>query len=416
MISRYRSNTKCRLCESSTAELLYLGLQPLLTVDNQPTDGRCREIEPEYIPLHLDHCPICGNLQTREIINHESLYVNFNYHSERTSGLISHFKTLASKITAINPLNEDDLVIDIGSNDGSLLYEFKQLVNCRVLGIEPSLKHAELAVKRGIPTLPSFLTEALAKDIISDHKQATLILIANTIANIDNLQAALESIAALLKPHGILCIETQDGDAVLENLLLDTIYHEHLSYFRPYSLIEFTKGYGFQLLSLERNQMKGGSLSLLFRKAEQSKSPHSRKSAARLSNSFNHEMLSKFTLNAQITKKSIQNKMSQLKGKVLYGFGGSIGTHTLMAYFELEETIDLIFDDNPIAPFFPVAKRDIPIVRLASDPETFLTGARIFLFSYRYRDLIIQRHGSLFKKMNWHLIQPLPTAQRISVL
>ena len=127
------------------------------------------------------------------------------------------------------------MVVEIGSNDGTLLNFFKDW-GLKVLGVDPAVEIARQANTSGIPTLPEFFTSSLATQIKAQHGLAKLIVANNVYAHSDQLADMTDAIASLLDEDGIFIFEVSYLLDIVDKFLFDTIYHEHLSYHSIFSI------------------------------------------------------------------------------------------------------------------------------------------------------------------------------------
>ena len=268
MHSLFRHRTDCRLCHSDGVEVV-VPLRPIpVATPNTglPTQGQTAdELASALVPLDLYLCRNCGHLQLLDIIDPEVQYNNFAYTTSISLGLTEHFGRLAEAVIARGRLSPGALVVEVGSNDGTLLRFFKDR-GMRVLGIDPARATAMRATAEGIETLPTFFTEALAEQLCADRGPAAVVISNNTYANLDDLDGPTAGIRKLLAPDGLLVFETQHGADVIRRMLVDTIYHEHLSYFLVGPLLRLVEGLGAAVARARRVPVHGGSLRLAIRR------------------------------------------------------------------------------------------------------------------------------------------------------
>ena len=127
-------------------------------------------------------------------------------------------------------LGPGSLAVELASNDGYLLQHFLPL-NVPVLGIEPALNVAQVAINKGIPTRIEFFGEKLAAELAAEGKMADLIIGNNVVAQVPDLNDFVAGMARLLKPQGVITLEFPHIERLMAENQFDTIYHEHFSYF-----------------------------------------------------------------------------------------------------------------------------------------------------------------------------------------
>ena len=216
--------------------------------------------EQERIPLTLVRCRSCAHVQLAEIVDPERLFRKYVYVSGTSPVFVSHFGQYASNLISRFSLDDTCLVVDVGSNDGTLLKQFKQAGATNVLGIDPATRIAETARSEGIPTIDEFFTPALATDIRKRRGPARLISANNVFAHSADLSSFSHALAALLDDRGVFVFEVSYLADVIQGLLFDTIYHEHTSYHTVTPLLGFFDQAGLRLFDVERIGTHGGSI------------------------------------------------------------------------------------------------------------------------------------------------------------
>ena len=248
----------CRMCNSTHLfDFLDLGFTP-------PADQfrrRDQLLQPvTHYPLIVCLCEDCGLVQLRYVVSPEILYrQDYPYEASTTRTGQKHFHAFAASVVEKYGLGETDLAVDIGSNVGVLLEGFKAC-GLRVLGVDPATNIVRIAEKRGIETWDEFFSEDVARQIVKDRGQASVISGSNVFAHIDDLNSFGHAVDILLKDKGVLVIEVPHLLHLIDNLEYDTIYHEHLSYISVEPLIEFFKRFGMQVINVERKDIHGGSI------------------------------------------------------------------------------------------------------------------------------------------------------------
>ena len=247
----------CQVCDCpDLAPVLFLGYLPPVN-QMRPIGERPRE-QPGY-PAHWLACPRCGLVQLGLIVDPNILFPpEYPYRSGTTKVLRENFAELYEECLSILPLGHDDLVVDIGSNDGTLLSNFKSGGH-RVLGIEPS-QTGNLANEQGIPTEIAFFNGRTADQALAAHGPAAVITATNVFAHIERIHDIVESILRLLDARGVFISESHYLLGLVETLQYDTIYHEHLRYYSLASLQYLLRMHGMEVVHAKRIPTHGGSI------------------------------------------------------------------------------------------------------------------------------------------------------------
>ncbi len=247
----------CRVCQGKhLVPVIPLGpMPPINQFLRSPQDfaGERR------FDLTVQMCQDCSHCQLSVALDPTAVFSDYLYFSSMSDTFVAHGKELATDLQKRFRLAADDLVVEIASNDGAVLKSFQELP-MRVLGVEPAQNIAAVSRERGLPTVADFFSHALAEKIVVEHGQARLIFGANVLAHVLDLQDVARGIKTLLAPDGVAVIEVPYLVDLLDGLAFDTIYHEHLSYFRVAVLDRLFSDAGLQLFDVERTPIHGGSI------------------------------------------------------------------------------------------------------------------------------------------------------------
>jgi SAM-dependent methyltransferase len=245
--------TKCRVCGNPKLDdVLNLGEQPWCN-DYQLLDGT----ECKRYPLDTCFCQNCSTFQVKYTVPKEVMYENHTYLSGANSAMPAHFSAIAQKsYVEFNP--NADLVVDIGSNDGTLLSQFKNL-KLDVLGVEPCREVALKAEAKGISTLNEFFTSEVARHIKQDRGQVQIISAANVFYHVEDLHDVVKGVKILLDEGGTFIIQGTYLPIMLERNEFDIIYHEHLLYYRIENLNYLLKLHGLAVFDVDFADVHGGS-------------------------------------------------------------------------------------------------------------------------------------------------------------
>lgn len=250
---------RCQITGSENLSLvLDLGHQP--PCDTLVDEAGLDQPEATY-PLRLFHCPESGLAQLDYAIDGKLIYApSYPYRGGISWPLIQHHHGLALEIQRRLPPAADPLIVDIGSNDGTLLAQFKKIGERRVLGVEPTDVAKIAEAENGVETLQEFFTEKVARDIVSTCGQAHVITTTSVFAHMATLGEVMRGICALLHREGMFVLETHYLLAVLQKNQFDTIYHEHLRTYSLKSLMALFPQYGLEVFDVELTERYGGDL------------------------------------------------------------------------------------------------------------------------------------------------------------
>ncbi|MDU1688860.1 MAG: methyltransferase C-terminal domain-containing protein [Bradyrhizobium sp.] len=373
-----KHKTDCRLCGSTSLEHV-LPIRASAIGDAFVTADRLSEKQDLY-PLDCYLCLTCGHLQNLDVVDPDVLFRDYTYRTSVSLGLVEHFKRYAQSVVSSLAIPKDSLVVEMGSNDGSLLKAFKN-EGMRVQGIDPARDIAATATSEGIPTIPDFFTSALAAKIKSEQGEAKLFCANNVFAHIDNM-------------------------------VFDTIYHEHVSHHALIPLETFLNRHDMTLFHVARTGTKGGSI----RAFAQPKSTAKRPRSAELSQLIAEEERRGVT-KPQIYRdwfaaiEQCKHKVlaylekAASEGKLIAAYGASTTTTTLLYHFELENRVKFIVDDNQLkhGRFSPGAH--IPVL-----PSSELAARKpdvVVILAWIYAEPILKRNQAYLDAGGRFLV-PLP--------
>jgi SAM-dependent methyltransferase len=260
------SETACRSCGSGRLDVfLDLGMMPL--ADRLPTGKDLAGPELRF-PLKTAFCHDCGLVQITETVDPKILFADdYPYYSSFSPALLKHSRENALALMERHKLGPDSLVIELASNDGYMLKNYRE-AGIEVLGIDPADGPAAAAEKIGVPTLKTFFTLDLAKQLRAEGRRADILHANNVLAHVADLNGFVAGIAELLKDDGEAVIEAPYIEPLIQHREFDTIYHEHLCYFSVTALDNLTRRHGLYLNEIQHLAIHGGSLRLFIGKRE----------------------------------------------------------------------------------------------------------------------------------------------------
>ncbi|MDO8499664.1 MAG: class I SAM-dependent methyltransferase [bacterium] len=230
------------------------------------TADKLKEAEITY-PLNFCRCSNCGLSQLDYIVDPKILfYSEYPYFTGMTGMLVRNFLEMRDTLMESHGVKAGDFVVDVGSNDGTLLLGFKAK-GMKVLGIEPT-NVALVANQNGVNTLQEFFTEETAKKIVAEHGQAKVVTATNMFAHVNDVSGLAKGIVTMLSDDGIFVSESQYLVDMLEKTALDTIYHEHLRYYSIKPLRTLLSMFGMSMVDAQRIEAAGGSIRVYAKKGQ----------------------------------------------------------------------------------------------------------------------------------------------------
>lgn len=338
---------KCQICNSNNlTPIIFLGYLP--PVNTLPIIGSKPKEQSSY-PAQLLYCSDCYLVQLSLIVDPNILFPKeYPYTSSTTKVLRDNFAELYTESSNLIDLKHEDLVIDIGSNDGNLLSNFQE--NHKVLGITPE-DIGKLAIKRGIPTLLEYFTGETAKKVIKEHGKAKIVTATNVFAHIENPNEVLKNIISLLTKDGVFISESHYLYPLLETLQYDTIYHEHLRYYSLHSLKNLLESQGLEVFHAKEIPPHGGSIRVYAAKPGTYKINKSVKEILKMEKKSVTSLkeLAKFKEGVVLSKLKLQKLLSKIKeaGQKVYGISAPSRATTLINYVGLDDgIIDCVLEIN----------------------------------------------------------------------
>ena len=329
---------RCQICDSPRLDpVIFIGYLP--PVNAMPTIGTRPAEQPAY-PAQVLYCRDCQLVQLGLIVDPAILFPpEYPYTSGTTKILRDNFAELSREVAALYPLNSSDLVVDIGSNDGTLLSNFSS--RSPVFGIEPT-QAGELAKKRGIPTLISFMNRQAARTAIHSAGKAKIVTATNVFAHIEDIHEIVGCILELLKDDGIFISESHYLLSLIETLQYDTIYHEHLRHYSLTSLKHLLGIHGLEVIHARRIPTHGGSIRVYAARTGKYPIRNSVNEILKMEAAeLTFEKLSAFRSKVVQTKLDLYALLKEIKGRGerIYGIGAPSRASTLINYVGLDDGV-----------------------------------------------------------------------------
>jgi len=398
-------NLKCRGCGRQDVRLfLDLGDQPHCNrlIPSSLADRK----EPCY-PLRVGYCADCTMVQIDYTIPKESMFTDYPYVSGTTKTLVQHFKDTAERLVATYQLGGPDLVVDIGSNDGTWLAHYQPL-GLRVLGIDPAANVAELAGKRGVPTWVRFFNEETAKEIVSREGPASLVTAAGVFFHLEELHSVIRGVKALLAEDGIFVVQAIYLGGMIDNLAFDQVYHEHLVYYTLRSIEALFAQHDLEVFDARLVPIHGGSLevhvapkgrrtiddNVVAMRAEEDRKGYGR-----------FETYEKFAGRVWQLRDELKGLLQRYRdqGKRVYAYGAPAKGATLLNSFGIgTELVQKAAEKNPMKIGYLMPGSRLPIIDEGNDrPDAYL------LLAWNFFEEIIAKERD-YLRAGGEFIVPIP--------
>lgn len=341
MTATSRPIIKCQICGSPELQsVLFVGYIP--PVNTMPPIGQAAEEETTY-PLELFRCPACTLVQIGLEVDQTVLFPHsYPYLSGSTRILRDNFAQLCEEAGSLLGLKGGEFIVDIGSNDGTLLAPF-QKAGYRVLGVEPS-QASDVARSKGIPTITAYFNHATAAKVKAEYGAASIITAANVFAHIGSIHDVVNALLDLLAPDGVFISESHYLLGLVETLQYDTIYHEHLRYYALGSLSRLLADHGLEPFHVKRIPTHGGSFRVYA--ARKGQRPVQPSVAERLADEkargiTDGSALKGFRTRALQSKLDLMALLAPIKkaGGRVYGIGAPSRASTLIKYTGIDEGV-----------------------------------------------------------------------------
>ena len=247
---------KCQVSGSKKLKkILSLGSIPFVNDTHKINSNNLMTIS---APLELYYCPTSKLVQLNIEVDKKILFPkSYPYTSSTTKILRENFLRLRNQIDKNNFLKKNDLIIDIGSNDGNLLSNFKD--RYKVLGVTPE-NIGKIAIKKGIPTIIDYFDTPVVTKINKKYGKAKIITATNVFAHINEVNKLIKNIKRCLVEDGVFISESHYLLPLIETNQYDTIYHEHLRYYSLTSLNYLFSMHQLEIFKAEKIDTHGGSI------------------------------------------------------------------------------------------------------------------------------------------------------------
>jgi hypothetical protein len=405
---QYYKSDKCRYCSSENLDsILSLGEHPPSNSFIEPIDVDSEE----KFPLELYLCRQCNLVQLRDVVSASNIFDDYHYTSSSSKALVKHFESFTNSITSLFNLKKDDLVVDIGCNDGITLDSYPDIGLERV-GVEPS-NVGKIAEEKNLNIVRDFFSVSVAEQIVKQYGRAKIITATNVFAHIDDMHAFVKGIPTLMHDEGVFIVEVSYLLDLIDDNLFDTIYHEHLCYLSLTPVINFLKDYNLVVFNVERHSVgaSGPSITIYIKKKSSDRDVStSVADIVSLEKKWGIASLQRykdFAIRVASIKEDTLKVLKQLNDQGFHvgGFGAPAKGNTLLNYYGLDASdIEVIADNTQLKQGKLTPGTHIPII---NDDEFLSLGFKYaLLLSWNYKNYFLE-HSDFIKK-GGKFIVPLP--------
>lgn len=409
------TTAKCRFCGDRLRHTFVdLGMSPL---SNAFLSIEHLNYAEKFYPLHAYVCESCYLVQLEQVESPEQIFSDYAYFASYSDSWLNHAKAYADSMIERFGFNQTSQVIEIASNDGYLLQYF-QAKQIPVLGIEPAANIAPVARAKNIPTLVKFFNTETAKELLDQGIQADLLTGNNVLAHIPNLNDFVAGMKLILKPNGVLTMEFPHLLKLIEQHQLDTIYHEHCSYFSFLTVSQIFASHGLHLFDVEKLWTHGGSLRIYAKHIEAGVTVSDRVNqliAEETQVGLNRiETYLDFGKKAQMVKHKLLRFLIDAKerGQSVVGYGAAAKGNTLLNFCGVRnDFIDYVVDRSPHKQNLFLPGTHIPIYHPDKICET--KPDYVLIFPWNFKEEIIQQQAHI-REWGGKFVVPIPQVEVIS--
>ena len=381
-----KTTQKCQFSNKKDLKLIIsLGYLPPV---NQFLKIKSINSQSVFFPTDLVYSQSSKLVQLSTIVNKSIVFPKtYPYTSSTTKILRDNFTELFKECKKLINFNSKDLIVDIGSNDGNLLSNFKQI---RRLGVTPE-NIGKLAIKKGIPTLLKYFDRNTANLIQKKYGKAKIITATNVFAHIDNITELMKNVLKVLKNDGVFITESHYLLPLIKDLQYDTIYHEHLRYYSLTSLKNIFDKFKLEIIHAKEIPTHGGSLRVyVAKKNNYKKSKQINKILNKEKKLLNRQKFLEFREKVVASKLQLLTVIKKIKDKkkLIYGVGAPSRATTLVNYTGLtREIVDCICE-----------------VKNSYKIGHYMPGTNIPVVS---EDIIFKKKPDYLLMLSWHISKDL---------
>ncbi len=402
----YKAIVKCRTCGSVNLEgILDLGEQPL-------ANSLLRNIDETEIsiPLAISRCGDCSTIQLTVNVNPKLMFQEYLWVTGTSEITRQHCADLAKQILDISPSPES--ILEIGSNDGTLLKELKTHGVRSVVGVDPARNITNAIQDQDIKVYTEFFTLNFAQEFEKRNGKVDVLIARNVLSHVPDLKDVMNGISSLVNEQGLVVVEFHQATKILTELHYDSIYHEHTFYHSIKSMGAALQEIGFKIFDLLESPISGGSYVVFASRVDFAKTNSLLVALQDELTTGIYDLTTWKNFGEEVLNHldAVRSRLSNSHGEVWRSFGASARSSTLMnAIGSVSKKLNAIADNNPLK-----SNRFSPGVHLLIDsPEQVIDKSvtHIFIFAFNFEEEIVRY---LRDELSWsgNVYVPLPNSPR----
>ena len=399
---------RCIVCGSNEVEP-FLDLGETALANKFLTEAELGRPEPKF-PLVIGFCHGCSHVQLIEHVPPSAMFEDYLYISSASNTLKRHLYELSDVVTKRYPIGSEDLVVDIGCNDGTLLKGFRRH-GPRALGVDPARNLAELFHDPDIDRYTGFFDSGSAREIRDRFGTAAVVTATNTFPHVPGLGDFVEGVQTVLAVGGVFVIEAHYLVDMLEQGAFDTIYHEHVSYWALRPMIRLFEANGMRVVRVERLPLHHGQLRVFVQRDGEGEVDPSVRATLEAESAMGIDRIEtyrRFADGTRRVKETLTRTLSKLRaeGNRVVGYGAPAKGNTLLGFLELgPRQLDYIADRSPLKQGLYTPGSHVPVVA----PERILEEQPeyVLLLAWNFADEVMEQQAE-YRARGGRFIVPVP--------
>ena len=400
--------TTCLVCHSEAVDA-FLDLNETALANKFLRPEETGTSEAAY-PLRVGFCRDCNHVQLMERVPPQAMFDDYLYISSMSDTLVAHLQGLAQAVSSRFDLGADDLVVDVGCNDGTLLKGF-QAHGAKTLGVEPAANLAAMSREAGVEIVNDYFGAKTAQAVLDSHGPARAITLTNVFPHLPFLDDFMAGVQTLLADDGVLVLEAHYLQDLLAHRAFDTVYHEHVSYWALRPMMRLFERYDMEVIDIARLPIHHGQIRV-FAQRKGIGMP-----AATVATLVEEEIaagLDRFETFAQFgdgvlgLKRDLWNLLDNLAadGQKIAAYGAPAKGSTLLSFFGIgPDTVPYIADKSPLKQGRVTPGTHIPVVSPAHIQED--KPDYMLLLAWNFADEIMAQQAD-YRAAGGRFIIPVP--------